>query len=79
MYAEYNAMLTAAVLEGLFYGDTSVFSVPYMIYSGVYNYVVAVPLLVLVQHHYMGNDFTFFKPATLQDVWVQKFHASQFW
>ena len=72
-------MLTAAVLEGLFYGDFSVFSLPVIIYNGTFNYLVAVPCLALMQVYYMGNHFKLFTPSSMQAVWSQKHHVSNFW
>ena len=48
LYLEYNAMLTAAILEGLLYRDYSIFSLPSIIYNGTFNYLVAVPTLALI-------------------------------
>ena len=47
MYLETNSMLTAKILEGLLYFEASVFDFPYLIYDDTFNYIVAVPTLII--------------------------------
>ena len=48
MYLETNSMLTAKILEGLLYKTTRKRDLPYMIYDDTFNYLVAVPTLIML-------------------------------
>ena len=62
-------MLTAKLLEGLLYGEISILSIPYMIYDDTFNYIVAVPSLMLMQYFMLGSELKLFLPATMLGLW----------
>ena len=63
-------MLIAAIIEGFCYDDFSVFNLPYIVYNGTFNYLVAVPILAFTQVYYFGNSFKVFVPISLSAVWT---------
>ena len=42
-------MLTAAMFEGLAYGEMKVKDLPYTIYDGAFNYICAIPVTYYLQ------------------------------
>jgi hypothetical protein len=48
-------MLTAKMLEGLFYGEIGLLNLPYMIFDDTFNYIIAVPSLMLMQYFMLGS------------------------
>ena len=70
LYLETNSMLTAKILEGLLYFETSPFDLPYMIYDDTFNYLVAVPTLIGLQIYLLGNNLTLFMPLSFLGLWT---------
>ena len=62
-------MLTAKILEGLLYGEIGLLNIPYMIYDDTFNYIVAVPSLLLMQYFMLGSQFKMFLPLSLLGIW----------
>ena len=79
LYLEYGSMLTPAIMEGLFYRDFGLFSLPSLVYNGTFNYILAVPILNFLQVFHLGNRFKIFMPLSVVGIWSQKFHMSNFW
>ena len=69
LYLDTNSMLTAKLLEGLLYGEIGILNIPYMIYDDTFNYVVAVPSLLLMQYFMLGSQFKVFLPLSLLGIW----------
>ena len=67
-------MLTAKMLEGLFYGEIGILNLPYMIYDDTFNYIIAVPSLMLMQYFMLGSQFKLFLPFSFLGIWEQKYH-----
>ena len=70
LYCETNSMLTAKILEGLLYREVSVLELPYMIYDDTWNYIVAVPALLLMQYFMLGSTFKLFMPLSFMGLWT---------
>ena len=70
MYLETNSMLTAKILEGLLYFETSLLDLPYTIYDDTFNYLVAVPTLIGLQIFLLGNKLTMFMPLSFLGLWT---------
>lgn len=67
-------MLTAKIIEGLLYQEVSVLDLPYMIYDDTWNYIIAVPALLLMQYFMLGSTFKLFMPLSFLGLWTQKYH-----
>lgn len=62
-------MLTAKIVEGLLYREVSISSIPYMIFDDTFNYIVAVPALIMMQVFMLGNEIKLFMPFSFLGVW----------
>lgn len=76
VYLESNSMLTAAMFEGLVYGEMTVWDLPYTIYDGAFNYIVAIPLTYLLQVMLLGAAISLHVPSTIAGLWWQKSHLT---
>ena len=70
LYLETNSMLTAKILEGLLYFETSPLSLPYLIFDDTFNYIVAVPTLIILQVFLLGNHLKLFMPMSFLGIWT---------
>jgi hypothetical protein len=65
LYLESNSMLTAAMCEGLLYKELNLFNLPYTVYDGAFNYIVAIPVCYLLQVVLLGANLQVHLPSTL--------------
>ena len=70
LYLETNSMLTAKILEGLLYFETAPLDLPYLIYDDTFNYIVAIPTLIILQIFLLGNNLTMFMPLSFLGCWT---------
>ena len=71
LYLETNSMLTAKILEGLLYFEfNSPSDLPYLIYDDTFNYIVAVPTMIILQIYLLGNNLTIFMPLSFLGCWT---------
>ena len=49
-------MLTAALFEGLIYGELALYETPRAVYNGAFIYFVAVPAIYLMQVFVLGAN-----------------------
>ena len=71
LYIESNSMLTAAMTEGLCYGELGLLELPYTVYDGAYNYFLGIPACYLLQILLLGADLKFILPSSLQEAFEQ--------
>jgi len=76
LYLETNNMLTAAILEGVLYGELSLWNLPHTIYNSTENYVFAMPVILLAQSAFFGGQIGFHCPLSLEGLWYHKGHIT---
>ena len=74
LYLESNSMLTAAMFEGLVYGEMSVRDLPYTIYDGTFNYICAIPATYYLQTVLLGATISYSLPTCLTGLFWEKRH-----
>jgi len=62
-------MLTAAIFEGLAYGELKLREIPYTIYDGTHTYVCAIPLTYFLQYYLLNANLALHLPASLSGLW----------
>lgn len=76
LYLESNSMLTAAMTEGLLHWEIGVMDLPYMVYDGAYNYIIAIPLCYVLQVYLLSAPLQLDLSDTVSGFWWQKRHLS---
>ena len=65
LYLRSNSMLTAALFEGLAYGEMALYQTASAVYNGAFMYFVTVPATYLLQIFVLGADLQVHVPGTL--------------
>ena len=76
LYLRSNSMLTAALFEGLAYGEMALYQTTSVVYNGAFIYFVAVPAVYLLQIFLLGADLQVHVPSTLDGLLWDKRHVS---
>ena len=76
LYLESNSMLTAAMFEGLAYGELKLRDLPYTIYDGTHTYICAIPVTYFLQYYLLSANLALHLPTSLSGFWWQKQHLS---
>ena len=76
LYLESNSMLTAAMFEGLAYGEISVWDLPYTVYDGAFTYICAIPATYMLQTLLLGATLTIHIPTSFSGLFWDKRHIS---
>lgn len=76
LYVEIFSNLTAGLFEDLMYKRMKKREVPSRLYAGTFVYLIAIPVLFLLQFLVLDAQIRFYVPQNLKQLWHAKYHIT---